>query len=170
MAEEPTVILQPSGRRGEAADWKNLRAIARELGVDIESICAENATCGKCKVLVEEGTFERYGITSRRENLTPVTPEEAEFFRRRPKMMAAHNWEVGQVRLACQARVRGDVLISVPEESQVNKQVVRKTATQRAFEIKPSIRKYLVELMPPAISNPKADWERLQNGIGTSMG
>ncbi|MCL4531544.1 MAG: ASKHA domain-containing protein [Chloroflexi bacterium] len=170
MADKPTVILQPSGRRGEAMDWKNLRSIARELGVDIESICAENATCGKCKIVVEEGTFERYGITSKRENLSPVTPEEAEFFRRRPKMMASHNWEVGQVRLACQARVRGDVLISVPEESQVNKQVVRKTATQRAFEIKPSIRKYLVELMPPTISNPRADWERLQNGIATSMG
>jgi uncharacterized 2Fe-2S/4Fe-4S cluster protein (DUF4445 family) len=170
MAEKPTVILQPSGRRGEASDWKNLRSIARELGVDIESICAENATCGKCKVVVEEGTFERYGITSKRENLTPVSPEEAEFFRRRPKMMASHNWEVGQVRLACQARVRGDVLVSVPEESQVNKQVVRKTAIQRAFEIKPSIRKYLVELAPPTISNPKADWERLQSGIGTSMG
>ncbi len=170
MSDQPTVILQPSGRRGEASDWKNLRSIARELGVDIESICAENATCGKCKVVVEEGTFERYGITSKRENLTPVTPEEAEFFRRRPKMMASHGWEVGQVRLACQARVRGDVLISVPEESQVNKQVVRKAATQRAFEIKPSIRKYLVELVPPTISNPKADWERLQRGTVTSMG
>jgi uncharacterized 2Fe-2S/4Fe-4S cluster protein (DUF4445 family) len=169
MAEKPTVILQPSGRRGEASDWKSLRAVARELGVDIESICAENATCGKCKVLVEEGTFERYGITSKRENLTPVSPEEAEFFRRRPKMLASHGWEVGQVRLACQAKVRGDVLISVPEESQVNKQVVRKAAMQRVFEIKPSLRKYLVELVPPTISNPKADWERLQSGIGTSM-
>jgi uncharacterized 2Fe-2S/4Fe-4S cluster protein (DUF4445 family) len=170
MAEKPTVILQPSGRRGEANDWSNLRSIARELGVDIESICAENATCGKCKVVVEEGTFERYGITSRRDHLSPVTREEEDFFKRRPKMMAAHNWEIGQVRLACQARVRGDVLVSVPEESQVNKQVVRKTATQRAFEIKPSIRKYLVEMVPPTITSPRADWERLQSGIGTSMG
>jgi uncharacterized 2Fe-2S/4Fe-4S cluster protein (DUF4445 family) len=170
MADKPTVILQPSGRRGEASDWNNLRATARELGVDIESICAENATCGKCKVVVEEGTFERYGITSKRENLTPVSPEEAEFFRRRPNMLASHGWEVGQVRLSCQAKVLGDVLISVPEESQVNKQVVRKTATQRSFEIKPSVRKYLVELQAPTISNPKADWERLQSGIGTSIG
>jgi uncharacterized 2Fe-2S/4Fe-4S cluster protein (DUF4445 family) len=170
MAEKPTVILQPSGRRGEADDWKNLRAVARELGVDIESICAENATCGKCKVIVEEGIFERYGITSKRENLTPVSPEEAEFFRRRPKMLASHGWEVGQVRLSCQARVSGDVLISVPEESQVNKQVVRKEATQRAFEIRPSVRKYLVELTPSTVANPKADWERLQSGLGTSIG
>src|SRR5258708_3955474 len=170
MAEKPTVILQPSGRRGEANDWSNLRSLARELGVDIESICAENATCGKCKVVVEEGPFESYGISSKRDNLTPVTREEEDFFRRRPKMMASNNWEVGQVRLACQARVRGDVLISVPEESQVNKQVVRKTATQRAFEIRPSIRKYLVEMVPPTISNPKADWERLQSGIATSIG
>ena len=28
--------------------------------MEIESICAENATCGKCMVLIEEGRFEKY--------------------------------------------------------------------------------------------------------------
>jgi len=56
------VILQPSGRRGYVAQGPSLRAAARELAAEIESICAENATCGKCKVLVEEGDFARYNI------------------------------------------------------------------------------------------------------------
>ncbi|MBI2759412.1 MAG: DUF4445 domain-containing protein [Chloroflexi bacterium] len=170
MPNKYTVILQPSGRRGEVAEGTSLRAAARELGVDIESICAENSTCGKCKVLVEEGTFERYGITSKRENLSRLSPEETAYFARRPKLLATQGWQAGQVRLACQAKVYGDVLINVPEESRGNKQIVRKSATERVIEIKPSIRKYLVELTPPTLSNPKADWERLASGTATSIG
>src|SRR5581483_6543376 len=170
MTQKHTVILQPSGRRGEVDEGTNLRNAARQLGADIESICAENGTCGKCKVLVEEGTFERYGITSSRENLTPIRAEEAAYFAHHPKMLATRGWQAGQVRLACQAKVRGDVLINIPEESRGNKQIVRKSATERAIEIKRSIRKYLVELRPPTLSNPKADWERLASGIATSIG
>ena len=100
MANNYTVILQPSGRRGEVAEGTSLRAASHELGIGIESICAENATCGKCKVLIEEGTFERYGITSKRENLSPISREEAAYFARRAKMLAKNGWEVGQVRLS----------------------------------------------------------------------
>jgi len=163
------VILQPSGRRGHVEDGVSLRAAARELGVEIESICAENATCGKCKVLVEEGAFERYGITSSRDHLSPITADEAGYFAHRPALLQSRGWEVGQVRLSCQAKVHGDVLISVPEESQGNKQIVRKSATQRRIDIKPSIRKYLVEMAPPSLANPRADRERLVSGLAVSM-
>ena len=169
MSKQHLVILQPSGRRGHVDEGISLREAARQLGVEIESICAENATCGKCKVVVEGGTFERYGITSKRENLSTPSAEEIDYFRRRPKMMAANGWEVGQVRLSCQAKVLGDVLVNVPEESRGNKQIVRKSATEREIEIKPSIRKYLVEMTPPDLAKPIADWERLSQGLETSM-
>ena len=77
---------------------------------------------------------------------------------------------MGQVRLACQAKIQGDVVINIPEESQGNKQIVRKSAGERRIDIKPSIRKYLVEMNPPTLSNPKADWERLASGIAASIG
>ena len=170
MSKQHTVILQPSGRRGHVDEGVSLREAARQLGVEIESICAENATCGKCKILVEEGTFERYGITSMRAHLSATKAEEADYFSRRPKMMAANGWEVGQVRLSCQARVLGDVLVNVPEESRGNKQIVRKTATEREIEIRPSIRKYLVNMSPPDLEQPFADWERLSLGLSTAMG
>ncbi|HEX8992524.1 MAG TPA: ASKHA domain-containing protein [Anaerolineales bacterium] len=169
MTDQHTAIFQPSGRRGLVPHGISVRAAARSLGVDIESICAENSTCGKCKVLVQDGTFERYGITSRREHLSPPNLEESGYFGERPELLAARGWQMGQVRLACQARVLGDVLIDVPEESRGNKQIVRKSAVERRIEIKPSIRKYLVELNPPTIANPKADWERLASGIATSI-
>ncbi len=164
------IILQPSGRRGQVEEGRSVREAARELGVDIESICAENATCGKCMVLVEEGRFERYNIASKQANLSPVGASEEAYFKRRPKLLQSKGWQVGYVRLSCQSKVMGDVLINVPEESRGNKQIVRKSARQREIEIKPSIRKYLVKMSPPNLERPIADWERLAKGLETSMG
>ncbi|MGZ9236020.1 MAG: ASKHA domain-containing protein, partial [Anaerolineales bacterium] len=170
MAKKHTVILQPSGRRGQVDEGTSIRAAARELGVEIESICAENATCGKCMVLVEEGRFEKYNIDSKREHLSPIGAEERAYLMRRPKLLKDKGWEIGQVRLSCQCRVFGDVLINVPEESRGNKQIIRKSARERAIEIKPSIRKYYVSMTPPNLERPVADWERLVKGLETSMG
>lgn len=164
------IILQPSGRRGQVEEGTSVRTAARELGVEIESICAENATCGKCMVIIEEGRFEKYNIESKHDHLSPVSIEEANYFKRRPNLLKDKGWEVGQVRLSCQAKIRGDVLINVPEESRGNKQIVRKTASERAIEVKPAIRKYLVSMSPPTLERPIADWERLAKGLETSMG
>lgn len=169
MTNKHNIILQPSGSRGQVEEGMSIRSAARELGVEIESICAENATCGKCMVLIEEGRFEKYNIDSRRENVSPVSTEEAAYFARRPKLLKDKGWEVGQVRLSCQCKIRGDVLINVPEESRGNKQIVRKSATERAIEVKPSVRKYLVTMSPPTLERPIADWERLAKGLETSM-
>ena len=163
------IILQPSGRRGQIDEGTSVRTAARELGVEIESICAENATCGKCMVLIEEGRFEKYNIESKRENLSPVSIEEADYFSRRPKLLKDKGWEVGQVRLSCQCKVLGDILVNVPEESRGNKQIVRKSASNREIEVKPPIRKYLVSMSPPTLERPSADWERLAKGMETSM-
>ncbi|HEX9838431.1 MAG TPA: ASKHA domain-containing protein [Anaerolineales bacterium] len=165
-----TIILQPSGRRGQVDEGSSIRAAARDLGVEIESICAENATCGKCLVLIEEGRFEKYNIDSKREHLSPVGNEERAYFARRPNLLKTKGWEVGQVRLSCQCKVLGDVLINVPEESRGNKQIVRKSARERAIEIKPSVRKYYVSMTAPNLERPIADWERLAKGLETSMG
>jgi uncharacterized 2Fe-2S/4Fe-4S cluster protein (DUF4445 family) len=170
MTKKHTVILQPSGRRGQVDEGTSIRAAARELGVEIESICAENATCGKCMVLIEEGRFEKYNIDSKREHLSPVGVEERAYLTRRPKLLKDKGWEIGQVRLSCQCKVLGDVLINVPEESRGNKQIVRKSARERAIEIKPSVRKYYVSMTPPNLERPIADWERLAKGLETAMG
>jgi len=169
MSRKHTIILQPSGRRGQVDEGTSVRTAARELGVEIESICAENATCGKCMVLIEEGRFEKYNIDSQQANLSPVGVEERAYLERRPKLLKDKGWKIGQVRLSCQSKILGDVLINVPEESRGNKQIVRKSASNRPIEIKPAIRKYLVTMTPPNLERPIADWERLAKGLETSM-
>ena len=169
MSQKHTIILQPSGRRGQVDEGTSVRTAARELGVEIESICAENATCGKCLVLIEEGRFEKYNIDSQQANLSPVGTEERAYLERRPKLLKDKGWKIGQVRLSCQSKILGDVLLNVPEESRGNKQIVRKSASNRPIEIKPAIRKYLVTMTPPNLERPIADWERLAKGLETSM-
>ena len=169
MSRKHTIILQPSGSRGQVDEGTSVRTAARELGVEIESICAENATCGKCMVLIEEGRFEKYNIDSQQANLSPVGVEERAYLERRPKLLKQKGWEIGQVRLSCQSKILGDVLINVPEESRGNKQIVRKSASNRPIEIKPAIRKYLVTMTPPNLERPIADWERLAKGLETSI-
>ncbi|NIQ88429.1 MAG: 2Fe-2S iron-sulfur cluster binding domain-containing protein, partial [Phycisphaerae bacterium] len=70
------VIFQPSGRRGEVPKGTNVLEASRLLGVDIEALCGEKKVCGKCKVRIEEGRFEKYGIESKMANVSAWQEEE----------------------------------------------------------------------------------------------
>lgn len=148
------VIFQPSGSRGYIRPGKNLKEASRELGVDIEGICGDVGTCGTCKVRVEEGFFAKYGIESSRSHLSPMTEAERKF-------VNAHMEREGY-RLACQAQVMGNVVVFVPEESRLGKQIVRKAARDIAIEVKPAVKKYYVELAKATLRDTLGDWERLQ--------
>ncbi|NVK16599.1 MAG: DUF4445 domain-containing protein, partial [Rhodobacteraceae bacterium] len=64
-------------------------------------------------------------------------------------------------RLGCQATVQGDIVIDVPPESQVHRQVVRKRAEARDITMNPSTRLYYVEVEEPDMHKPTGDMERL---------
>ena len=68
-------------------------------------------------------------------------------------------------RLGCQARIQGDVVIDVPEESQVHKQVVRKRAESREIVMDPATKLFYVEVAEPDMHNPKGDLERLLDAL-----
>ena len=58
---EVTVIFQPSGRRGQVPAGITIVEASRLLGVDIEAPCGEYQVCGKCRVKIESGEFEKFG-------------------------------------------------------------------------------------------------------------
>jgi uncharacterized 2Fe-2S/4Fe-4S cluster protein (DUF4445 family) len=149
-----TVIFQPSGSRGNIDDGKTIMEASRELGVDIEGICGEKATCGKCKVRIEEGYFEKYGVESKIEAVSPVGEGDRKFLS--PQQLHSN------YRLACQTHIHGDVVVFVPEESRTGKQVVRKEATIRDIKLKPAVKKYPVKLTPATLEDTLGDFERLQ--------
>jgi uncharacterized 2Fe-2S/4Fe-4S cluster protein (DUF4445 family) len=147
------VIFQPSGRRGEIPEGTTVLEASRLLGVGIESVCGGKKSCGKCLIRIESETFDRYGITSFHDHLSPFTEEEG-------KLIGEKERAEG-VRLACAAVIRGDVLIFVPEESRTGKQVVRKEASEKTISLNPAVRLFPVTLAPPTLNHPLGDYERL---------
>jgi len=137
---------------------------ARQLGVDIDSICGGRQTCGKCKILIETGAFAKHAIESSSAHVTPVDEAERAYFARHP----ASNG--GGARLSCAACVMGDVLVTVPPESQARKQIIRKTATERAITIDPIVRQVFVEVEPHRLGERRGDWERLQEALHREWG
>jgi len=152
-SDKAIVIFQPSGRRGEVPKGTNLIEASRLLGVDIEALCGEKKVCGKCIVRVEEGHFEKYGITSSKSHVSRWLEEEEKFINpeRREKGF----------RLGCVAKVKGDVLIYVPEESRAGKQVVSKAARDIHIDHNPAVRLYYADVDPPTFEEPTADFERV---------
>jgi uncharacterized 2Fe-2S/4Fe-4S cluster protein (DUF4445 family) len=153
------VIFQPSGRQGQVAEGTTLLEAARQLGVDVDSICGGRQTCGKCKVLLEDGAFAKHAIESASAHATPAGAEERDYF-------ARHGWgEPNGARLSCAACVVGDLLITVPPESQARKQIIRKSATERAITIDPLLREFYIEVEPHRLGEREGDWERLQDAL-----
>lgn len=156
------VIFQPSGRRGEVDEGKTLLETAQQLGVDLESICGGKGTCGKCKVRVEEGYFEKDNIDSRMAHLSPVTEAEKKFIK--PA-------DGDDIRLACAAEIQGDLKLFVPEKSRAGKQIVRKTAREINIALEPAVRKYFIELEKPVLEQLiVGDLERLQAALEEQYG
>ncbi|MCL4263104.1 MAG: DUF4445 domain-containing protein [Anaerolineae bacterium] len=152
----------PAGRRDRVMPGQSLLDAARQVGVEIESICGGRLTCGKCKVVVEDGRFEKHAITSTADHLTPPGDEEVALLAR----MGVN----GDGRLACAACVTGDVLVFVPEESRAHKQVIRKSATERVIEIAPAIRQVYVEVDEAELGEHRGDWGRLQEALAHQWG
>ncbi len=153
MAIEPLVIFTPSGRRGRFPEGTTVLDAARSLGVDIDSVCGGRGICGRCQVTQGIGTFAKHGITSEPDHLSPFAELETTY--REEKGLAADR------RLSCTAKICGDVLVDVPPESQVHRQVVRKELDVRTFTVDPVVRLHYVEVTPPELASPSGDLRRL---------
>ncbi|MCB2139247.1 MAG: drug:proton antiporter, partial [Rhodobacteraceae bacterium] len=68
-------------------------------------------------------------------------------------------------RLGCQAKVMGDIVIDVPPESQVHRQVIRKSATARDITMDPATHAYYVEVAEPDMHEPSGDFQRLADAL-----
>jgi uncharacterized 2Fe-2S/4Fe-4S cluster protein (DUF4445 family) len=156
------VIFQPSGRRGEVSKGITLIEASRLLGVDIEALCGEKKVCGKCVVRIEEGHFEKFGVVSSMSHVSPWQEEEDKFIIPDRKKKG--------FRLGCVAKVEGDILVFVPEESRAGKQVVSKAARDIHIDHNPAVRVYYVEVDPPTFEEPTGDFERICRGLERDYG
>lgn len=148
-----TVIFQPSGRRGQVPLGITLVEASRRLGVDIEAPCGEHQVCGKCRIRVESGVFEKFGVRSCSDHAGVLQASEEE-------VLSAGQLREGY-RLGCTATVQGDLLIYVPEASRAGKQVVSKAARDIDIKLDPGVKQYVVRVTPPTLEDGVADFERV---------
>lgn len=147
------VVFTPSGKRGRFAIGTPVLQAARSLGVDLDSVCGGRGICSRCQITPSYGEFSKHGLTSREDALSEWNAVEARYKEKR-------GLREGR-RLGCQAKVEGNVVIDIPPESQVHKQVVRKDADDRHIELDPATRLFYVEVAEPDMHDPSSDMERL---------
>ncbi len=152
-AKDALVLFMPSGRRGRFPVGTPVLQAARSLGVYVESVCGGRGICGRCQVEVAEGHFAKHGISSAKANLSTFSQTEERY--KRLRSLAPER------RLSCSAKIQGDLVIDVPQDVQVNAQVVRKAAGDRVIERDIATRLCYVEVEQPDMHMPLGDLERL---------
>ncbi len=157
MSTDPLVVFTPSGKRGRFPVGTPVLTAARQLGVDLDSVCGGRGICSKCQVTPSYGEFSKHGVTVAEGALSDWNAVEERYKSKR-------GLKEGR-RLGCQATVQGDVVIDVPPESQVHRQVVRKRAEAREITMNPSTRLYYVEVQEPDMHDPSGDLERLRDAL-----
>ena len=153
MSDDVLVVFTPSGKRGRVAHGTTVLQAARDLGVDLDSVCGGRAICGRCQVTLSEGAFPKHGIESRAAHLSGLGENEVAYDE-------IDGLAEGR-RLGCSARLLGDVVIDVPPESQVHRQVVRKRTEVHDLSVNPLVRLHVIEVSEPSMHEPVSDLRRL---------
>ena len=157
-----SIQFSPSGKRGRFPVGTPVLQAARELGVDIDSICGGRACCGRCQVEIVEGTFAREAMISSLTHLSELSETEQQCLKT-GELMAGN-------RLSCHARILGDVKIDVPPGSQLHQQVVRKDYEAHPIELDPVIRLYFTQVPEPDLKYPDGDLQRLKQALQRDWG
>jgi uncharacterized 2Fe-2S/4Fe-4S cluster protein (DUF4445 family) len=162
VTPDPLVIFMPSGKRGRFAIGTPLLTAARQLGVDLDSVCGGRGICSRCQVAPATGAFPKHGVTVTDDALSPWNAVEERYRTKRGLAQGR--------RLGCQTLVQGDTVIDVPPESQVHRQIVRKTASDRVMVMDPATRLYVIDVAEPDMHSPTGDFERLSDALAAQWG
>lgn len=153
-SKDPLVLFMPSGKRGRFPVGRPLLEAARELGVYVESVCGGRGICGRCQIDIQEGHFAKHGITSSIDHISPFSSKEHRYAELR-------ELKEGR-RLSCSATVQGDLVVDVPQDFQINAQIVRKADDGRHIERHPAVQLCYVEVDEPDMHKPLGDLDRLE--------
>lgn len=156
--KDARIIFTPSGRRGAFPHGTTVLDAARSLGVDVDSVCGGRGLCGRCQIECAEGNFAKHAITSSAEHLSPPGEVEQRYSERRSPLSEIR-------RLSCQARIQGDLVIDVPPESQMHRQVVRKQAEHRDITLDTPVHLHFVEVQQADMHEPSGDLQRLLDAL-----
>ena len=144
----PHVVFTPSGLDGEVAPGTTVLQAARDLGVDLDSVCGGRGICGRCQVACSPGSFPKWAIDNDEQSLSPWGDTEEAYLQRRGMKP--------ERRLGCCAVIHDDVVLDVPPESQVHRPVVRKSLDLSDVMLDPAVHLYYLELPPSVLGDAES--------------
>jgi uncharacterized 2Fe-2S/4Fe-4S cluster protein (DUF4445 family) len=144
------IDFEPVGRRGDVPAGASLLEAARQLGVDLISLCGDQGICGRCRVQLLAGLLS--GITS---------PEQGAL----SDVEIAHGY-----RLACMAYPHSNCRISVPPDSLSTPMRTQTEGLAIEVALEPAVCSLVVELERPSLSHPLADAENLLQALNRLCG
>ncbi|MDI6715363.1 MAG: ASKHA domain-containing protein [Actinomycetota bacterium] len=161
----PKILFYPDNRVVEVEKGESLIRAAMLAGVHINASCGGSSTCGKCRVIIENGKV----------NARPSAK------------LSADEVSQGYV-LACTTTVDEDIEVRIPIESQMGDSRVAlerelETVTHGGFlsakslvdligefNINPATQRLYVELPPPNLEDNVSDLERLRRELNRQHG
>ena len=144
------VVFKPSGKVVEVEVGTLLSDAAVQAGLPLNLPCGGQGRCGRCRVKIEHGAIShRSGA-----RLSSAEREEG--------------WALG-----CQAVIKGDAIVHVPEQEAVEVEFITKTvgaervalAAEFAGEVDPSVRRFHLVIEPPSLDDQTTDWDRLEREL-----
>lgn len=139
------VDFEPVGRRGACSEDQSLLECARQLSVDLVSICGGMGSCDRCRVQVVSG------------QVSEPTPDEK-------NVLTERDLKQGY-RLACQTFPQSDVRLHVPPESLTAPQRTQVEGLEVGVTPDPPVRALQVELIPPRLGAAQADDQNLWTAL-----
>jgi len=144
------VDFEPVGRRGNCPEGATLLDSARQLGVELVSLCGGVGTCGRCRVQILIGDVSE--------------PLEAE-----KKFLTEEELDQG-FRLACCTVPLSDCRVRVPPESLSTPQRTQVEGEEVAVAPEPPVKVYQIALEAPSLEDLCADADRLQRVLRQDHG
>jgi uncharacterized 2Fe-2S/4Fe-4S cluster protein (DUF4445 family) len=138
------VHFKPTDKRVEVPTGTLLSDAAQQAGIDLQLPCGGQGRCGRCAVIIEEGSVQRRST----QRLSPADVEAG-------------------YALACQTTVEGDLVVSIPPQEKIER---RLKESKRAAKVElpfpydihdQPLRKYTITLDTPSMQDQTDDWSRL---------
>ncbi|OPY26496.1 MAG: Na(+)-translocating NADH-quinone reductase subunit F [Methanomassiliicoccales archaeon PtaU1.Bin030] len=135
------VTFFPGGMMTEVEDGETVLDAAVAVGAQINSVCGGKGTCTKCLVIIDGPSDSEMGKLSREE------------------------YDLGY-RLACQTKIRGEVSVFIPEESQISEhQILAAYSGREAGELTPLTVCRRLDLSAPSLEDNRGDLERVMDAL-----
>lgn len=143
--QEYKIIFEPTGRQVYVLNESILLEAAAQAGLILQTPCGGAGKCGKCKVRIISGVCKPSATCL--------------------AVLGRENIENG-FRLACQAKVGGDLTIEIPNESlfESQQQILVQGAGGR-LHLQPAVSKHYIDLGQPDQKTAMSDIERIRAAI-----